>query len=251
MKDPERPKRPAGPYLRFVAEYRSKQSGMPGKEVLSKAATEWKALSASEKKVYEVPYEAELEVYKAAFEAYESSGKKDAWDRDPEKPKLPQTGWMRFLAEFRTRRSDLKMTEQSQEAGKEWKAMTPEQQRPYSEKYAEEKRSYDTAMAEYKVSGKAEAWEERVGFGAAKRKEAEKNQAAKDKLAKEKEKEKAAAARRAAKEKEKKKAAAAKEKQKEKAAKAKEKEKAAKAAAKEKEKAAKAKAKAKAEKVKK
>jgi len=195
-KDPERPKKPQGPYIRFIADYRAKHSAMPAKDILKAGGPAWKALPATERRAFEAPYEAELKQYQTAQDAYVSSGKKDAWERDPEKPKAPLSGYLRFAAEVRSRRPELKIAEQAKAAGKEWKELAEETKRLYTEKAAEEKKVYEPALTAYKASGKAAAWEERVGIADIKRKEADKKQAQVDekKAAKDKEKDKEKAA---------------------------------------------------------
>lgn len=125
---------------------------------------EWKALA--DKGQYIQPYEAEMKEYKPKLEEYASSGKKDAWKRDPAKPKAPMTTFLRYAADFRSKHPDMKTTEASKAAGAAWKTATAMERASYGQIYASEKKGYDEALKAYKASGKEEAWKERVGIKA-------------------------------------------------------------------------------------
>lgn len=167
--DPEKPKRPHSAYLRYMVDFRAKNPGLKVTETAKQAGQEWKQLGALQRAPYEEAYAKESKVYKDKLQEYITSGKQAAWKRDPEKPKKPLTGFMRFAQEFRVKRPDLGMVQQTQEAAIEWKALPQEQRKPHEDKYLQEKQVYDQAMKEYKASGKEQAWEERVGI--AKKKE--------------------------------------------------------------------------------
>jgi len=229
-RDPERPKKPVTPWLKFMADFRAKNAltaaPIKGTEVMKAAAVEWK--SASDKSQWEQGYEATKKAYETEMEAYKQSGKLEAWKRDPEKPKRPLSGYMRYASEVRPKFSGVgKITEQMKEIAKAWKAQSAEEKLPYEEAYKADKATFDKVMAEYKESGKERAWEEKVGIAAVKDKEAAKKQAIKEKKQATKEKDQA----KKQAEKEKKQKQAEKEKNKE----AKEKEDAKKRASKEKE----------------
>mmetsp|Transcript_70069 Transcript_70069/g.121289 ORF Transcript_70069/g.121289 Transcript_70069/m.121289 type:complete len:418 (-) Transcript_70069:371-1624(-) len=216
-RDPERPKRPISAWIRYLAYFRQSESaGKGNKEVMTAASAKWKALPASERRRWEEPYEVEKKEYEKQMKVYIDSGKRDAWKRDPEKPKVPMTGFLRFAGEYRMKHKDLKITEATKTASAVWKAMSSTQKAPYEKQYVEAKAKYATALKDYKDSGKEAAWEKKVGITAAK----EKLEAAKNKVkeAAAKKKEAAAAKKKAAAEKKKavaakKKAAAAKKKE--------------------------------------
>jgi len=159
------------------------------------AAGKWKVLPAEQRKPYEMPYEAEKKVYDKAFAEYVASGKRDAWIRDPEKPKKPMTAFLRFAGEYRVKSPALKITEATKKAGALWKSMTTGPKAPYEQKYASEKAEYDKLIKEYKDSGKEAAYKAKTGPTAAEKKKA-KELAKKEKDAASKLKLKAAAAKR-------------------------------------------------------
>jgi NADH dehydrogenase/NADH:ubiquinone oxidoreductase subunit G len=156
---------------------------MKATEVAKKAAQDWKQLTLSQRAPYEEPYAQDMKVYSEKFKDYVESGKQDAWKRDPEKPKRPLPGFLRFAQEFRQKRPDLKITSQVKEAAAEWKAMPEEMRKPYEVKYSEEKQIWDRSMQEYKASGKEQAWKERVGLAGVEAKSAAKKEAAAEKKA--------------------------------------------------------------------
>jgi len=165
-RDPERPKRPASPWLRFLAEFRQERKDLAHKEVMKVAADEWKTFSDSKKSQWVEPYKIEKEKYDKDFKQYTDSGKLDAWKRDPEKPKRPITGFLEFAGEFRQKNPAMKMTEATKQASISWKALTPAQKAPYEKRYEEETKKYKAAMEEYKSSGKEAAWKEKKGLDA-------------------------------------------------------------------------------------
>jgi len=224
-RDPARPKRPISAWLRYLADFRKQNVALKGPEVMKDASAKWKALTTEQRKPYEIPYQAEKKVYDKAFAEYVSSGKRDAWVRDPEKPKRPKTGFIRFATEYRTKNPALKMTEASKKAGEVWKTMSAESKAPYEKLYTTEKAQYDKLMQAYKDSGKEEAWKANKPPTPAEKKKAKQEEAkAKEaaKKAKAKEKEAAKKAKEAAKKaKDKEKEAAKKLKAKEAADKAK------------------------------
>jgi hypothetical protein len=152
-------------------------------EVAKKAGQDWKQLTVSQRAPYEEAYAQGMKVYSEKLNDYVGSGKQDAWKRDPEKPKKPLTGFLRFAQEFRQKRPDLKITSQVKEAAAEWKAMPEEMRKPYEVKYSEEKQIWDRSMQEYKASGKEQAWKERVGLAGVEAKSAAKKEAAAEKKA--------------------------------------------------------------------
>jgi len=181
LRDPERPKRPASPWLRFLAEFRQQRKEVKHKEVMQVAAKEWQAMPDMKKTPWTQPYEAEKVKYDKAFKEYSDSGKLDAWKRDPERPKRPLTAFLEFTGEFRQKNPSVKITEATRQASTAWKALSVEQKAPYERRYEEASRKYKVAMEEYKSSGKEAAWKEKKGLTPKelqKQKEAEKNKKA-------------------------------------------------------------------------
>ncbi|CAK0829252.1 unnamed protein product [Prorocentrum cordatum] len=163
--DPDRPKRPTSAYLRFLSEFRSqKPADLSGKDLMKAAGAEWKALPAERKKPYEAAYEKEAVVYRSAYDQYVSSGKKDAFKRDPDKPKRPLTGFLRFVAEKREQNKDAKPTVLTKEASDSWKGMSEAQRKPYNEAYELDKARYAEKMKAYVATGKEEEWKAKVGI---------------------------------------------------------------------------------------
>eukprot|EP00928_Gymnodinium_smaydae_P046675 TRINITY_DN31100_c0_g1_i1.p1 TRINITY_DN31100_c0_g1~~TRINITY_DN31100_c0_g1_i1.p1 ORF type:complete len:410 (-),score=138.85 TRINITY_DN31100_c0_g1_i1:357-1586(-) len=174
-RDPERPKRPPSPWIEFLQEYRAaNKSQGTSVEVMKSAASQWKGMSPAERRRWEEPYEAKKRAYDAEFKAYVESGKKDAWKRDPEKPKRPLTAFLRFGGEVRPQYQHLKVTEQSKEIASAWKNLPAEKKAVYEKAYAAEKAEFDKLYAAYKESGKEAAWKNKVGIKDPKEKAAEK-----------------------------------------------------------------------------
>lgn len=152
--------------------FRKQNATLKGPEVMRVAASKWKALNVEQRKPYQAPYEVEKKVYGKAFAEYVASGKRDAWKRDPAKPKRPMTGFLRFAGEYRKKHTSLKMTEATKKAGAIWKSMTAGAKAPYEKQYATEKMQYDKLMEVYKVSGKEAAWKAKKGLTAAEKRKA-------------------------------------------------------------------------------
>eukprot|EP00933_Yihiella_yeosuensis_P041347 TRINITY_DN3573_c0_g1_i2.p1 TRINITY_DN3573_c0_g1~~TRINITY_DN3573_c0_g1_i2.p1 ORF type:complete len:206 (+),score=81.78 TRINITY_DN3573_c0_g1_i2:299-916(+) len=205
---------------------------------MSQASAKWKALPESEKQSYVTPYEQAKATYQQQMKAYEESGKKAAWERDPARPKKPTTPFLKFASEYRAKATNLKITEAMKLAGEAWKDLTPSEKSKYDEAYNADKAKYEREYEAYKASGKEEEWKRKVGILAQEEKanaaaEKKKAKALAEKAKEQAKKEKAKLAEQAAKEKEKAKAKKLKEKEKAAAEKAK-------AAAKKKTKASKA-----------
>lgn len=246
IRDPERPKRPLSAYLRFAASLREK--GIKNMKDIGEA---WNKLTPAEKKPFEEVASSENAVYQKKFDEYKSSGKLDAFKRDPAKPKRPLSAFFSWAQQERKSPdvAGLPVSEAGKLLGARWKALPSERKAPLQEKCRAETETYNEKMKAYKESGAETAWLERTGRleivrKAEAKKQAEKKQAAdaKKKTKAKEDAEKAKVRAKAAKEKEKAKLRKAKMQ----AVKAKEKEKAAKEKAKEKAKLATEKKKAKA-----
>jgi len=93
-KDPNAPKKPAGGgYGVYLAQHREEiKKVMPADHKITDlakvAAARWKALSESDKKVYEDQYKVKQEEYKKAFEEYKAAGgsNEDEADKSVESP---------------------------------------------------------------------------------------------------------------------------------------------------------------------
>jgi hypothetical protein len=161
--DPSRPKRPASAWIHFLSDFRKKHKELPGKEVMTSASKTWKVMTVLQKKPFQDIYDANKKVYDVDKEEYVKSGQKEAWARDPDRPKRPLSAFFRFLDGYRTKHASLKATEAAKLGAAVWKDMKGEQKQPYEKQYKEEKNKYDEAMKLYKASGKEVAWKERTG----------------------------------------------------------------------------------------
>lgn len=191
-RDPDRPKRPTSGWMYFLQQYRGERKNagetLKATEVMKAASTAWKEMPAPQRRPFEELAEADKRVYTKAMAEYVESGKKEAWKRDPDKPKRPMTSYMQFLKEFRASHAELKLTETSKLGGKAWKELTPQQREPYERQYEVRKQAYDEEMKKYTASGKEQVWKEKVGIAAQEKKLAEKAEKEKEKKQKEKEK---------------------------------------------------------------
>uniref|UniRef100_A0A7S2PP01 HMG box domain-containing protein n=1 Tax=Zooxanthella nutricula TaxID=1333877 RepID=A0A7S2PP01_9DINO len=78
--------------------------------------------------------------------------------RDPERPKLPATSWIRYLQHCRKEKADLKHSEVMKIAASTWKSMGESDRAPFVRPYEAEKAIYEKAFQKYKESGKLAAW---------------------------------------------------------------------------------------------
>lgn len=168
--DPDRPKRPTSAWILFLSHFRKKESEKAesirrkGVDVMRGAAAEWSVMTPEMKRPFEEPAQKAKQAYDVQYKEYVDSGKKDAWKRDPERPKKPLTGYMRFLQTFRTNNPTLKLTEAAKAGANAWKALSDPQKAPYMKAYTTDKAEFDKLMAAYKASGKEEAWKKKVGL---------------------------------------------------------------------------------------
>jgi len=183
-RDPEKPKKPLSAFFLFLSGYRTKNASLKPTEASKLAAAIWKGMSSQQKQPYEKQYTEEKSKYDEAMKIYKASGKegawrertgkttarmkaktgkKEAWTRDPEKPKKPLSAFFLFLSGYRTKNTSLKITEAAKLAAATWKDMSKEQKQPYEKQYTEEKHEYDEAMKLYKASGKEDAWKKKTG----------------------------------------------------------------------------------------
>lgn len=172
-RDPEKPKRPISAYFRFLADFRAKNTttNLKGSEIVKQAAVEWKSLTSLQKTPFLMSYEKEKKEFDKVNSEYVTSGKKDAWRRDPEKPKKPMTGFLRFIQDYKkTCAKGLKVTQITKSAGEAWKILPAEQKKLYEDAYAKDKAKYETDMQAYEASGKAAVWKQRVGYDEAAKK---------------------------------------------------------------------------------
>lgn len=168
--DPERPKRPMTPWLMFLKDFRdqmkAKSVEIKAKQVMIDAAAKWKVIDAESKQKYDEPYKKEKALYEEHFKEYVDSGKKGAWESDPEKPKRPLSSFILFAQEYRAQHPDLPMLQQTKEAAADWKKLGEKDRAVYEKKFAAAKKKYEKDLAAYKASGTEEAWKQKVGIKA-------------------------------------------------------------------------------------
>jgi hypothetical protein len=167
FRDPEKPTKPPTPWLMFLKDFRQQQQGLlqgAPKEVMVAASARWKALPETDKRMYEVPYETQKQAYEQQMKVYVDSGKKNAWERDPDRPKAPLTPFIRFSQEFRRSAPDLKMTEASKLAAESWKELDVGKKSSYEKAYAADKEKHATELKAYQESGKEQVWKLKVGI---------------------------------------------------------------------------------------
>merc|ERR1712070_436563 len=105
---------------------------------------------------------------------YVSSGKKDAWRRDPEKPKRPMSAYFLYASQFREQNPGVKkVTEVIKQATAQWKTLSDTQKAPFVKQAESAKAKYVKDMEQYKASGKELAWQTKVGITDAVRKKSE------------------------------------------------------------------------------
>jgi len=166
MADPEKPKQPMTPWIGFLNDYRSQNKSENRKptETMKLASAKWKVMSSAEREPWDKPYEAAKAKYQVEVKEYVDSGKRDAWKRDPEKPKRPMSGYLRYAQTLRAQNSHLSICEQSKAAGAKWKSLSEAERQEHNMVYKKEKEVFDVEMKKYKESGKEDKWKEKVGL---------------------------------------------------------------------------------------
>lgn len=184
-RDPNAPKRPLSAYFAWLGKNRTQVKAdnpdMPHKEVTSKLGEMWNALDEEIKKSYKDTAQAEMNVWKSAFEEYKKTdnyknwqaqkaienankktkGKKKKPPKDADAPKRPSTGFFLFVQEKRAEvKASLpegdrnKVTIVTKRCGELWKASSPEQQAKYKEQSKKLKEIYNEKLAAYKLTQK-------------------------------------------------------------------------------------------------
>jgi len=151
IKDPNKPKRATTAYFYYLQAERErcKREGKETNriaEFTKEVSGRWKALTDTEKKIYEdkaakdrARYEQEMAQYKG---------------KDPNKPKRPQSAYFHFLAEFRTKnKGKFEHKEILRKAGEEWNKLTPEEKKPYEAGAEKDKARYEEDLKNYKQGG--------------------------------------------------------------------------------------------------
>jgi hypothetical protein len=112
-RDPAKPKRPLSGWLRYLEDFRKgpEAQDASAKEVLRRAATNWKGLPAAEKAPYEAAYTSEVPTYKRALETYKASGKDAEWKAKVGLTKPEAARAKAAAAKERAKAKELKMKE--------------------------------------------------------------------------------------------------------------------------------------------
>ena len=161
-KDPNRPKGASGPYIFFstqeVSRLKSEDDSLSHKDATRLAGSRWKALTEEEKE----PFRQKAAEDKARFEremANYTPSEEYVDDRKTKKRRKPEgapkgacNAYIFFSVDKRKELVAGGMTEKQaiSEAGKQWKAMTAEQRRPFNEKAAADKARYERENAAFK-----------------------------------------------------------------------------------------------------
>ena len=154
----DEPKKPAiamNRYRNFIKE--------SGKVLKGKEFNEmWADLSEEDRKPYQDEYEAENEVYKTVHAEWkEKHGPKDeskpeSKEKDPNMPKKPLSGYMRFGAK---QRSETEATITFKDIATKWEKLPEEEKEIFNKQYHDELEGYKIALNEY-YEKKAEEEEE-------------------------------------------------------------------------------------------
>lgn len=178
--DPNAPKKPKTAYFDWLYnsgvrdEILNAHPDWTHKEKMSKvgkiSGQKWGAMTDAEKQPWKDKSEAAKSKYKAEFEVYKktdnyktfteelqkkkimkNSGKKL---KDPNKPKLPQSGYFRYLSDYRKQHPEMKskVSESAKAAGVLWKAMSETEKKPYMDAAAKAKEEYKVTLEAYKKS---------------------------------------------------------------------------------------------------
>lgn len=78
--------------------------------------------------------------------------------RDPDRPKLPLSAYLRFAAVFREKSQLKGGVETMRKTGEAWKNASEAEKKPFLDIAANEKKVYQAKFEEYKASGKLDAW---------------------------------------------------------------------------------------------
>jgi len=164
IRDPERPKRPTTAWLRFLEDFRLKNSSMKGQLTMSTASGRWKEMKLEEKRPWEDAYQKGKAQYEKQYKEYVDSGKKAAWERPPNKPKKPAPAYFTYAGQYRAEHPHLKMVEATKIAAALWKDLTHEKRLPYELQYEKDKEKYNKDLKAYEATGQEAVWKAKVGI---------------------------------------------------------------------------------------
>ncbi|KAI8607227.1 hypothetical protein BC830DRAFT_1159288 [Chytriomyces sp. MP71] len=184
------PKRPLSAFLLFASDKRgplaaSAPAALPARDrpsfVFKELGAAWKTASVADKKKYEVLADEAKKAYGKALKQYEAkltpedrivlekrrslqkslnpSKRPARVSKDPDEPTRSPSGYLLFLKEkgFLSAKRVPGALNPAAVAGKEWKALTETQKKPYNDKALELKKVYEAAKAQYeKKTGKSE-----------------------------------------------------------------------------------------------
>ncbi|CAG8471318.1 8689_t:CDS:2 [Acaulospora morrowiae] len=173
----EFPKKPAGPYTLFFSEYVKKTKAdspdLKLKDIAILGGSNWKNMSDDQKNVYFERYKKAKSQYDVEYqkwmtslspEVYALENKRRRMEkaagrsnqrplRDPKAPKKPRTPYLQFAMDNMEEYKELKITERSKEIAKKWKTLSPDEKKPFEERYAKEKERYKQELEDYKKIG--------------------------------------------------------------------------------------------------
>jgi len=148
-------------YLRFAADLRQKQ----GLKDMKSIGEVWRKASPAEKQAFDEVAHAEQAAYKVKFEEYKSSGKMQAFDRDPAKPRRPTTGYFLWAQEQRAipEIANMPVAESAKLLGSKWATLPDGIKAPLFAKGKADMAQFTAALKAYKESGAERAWLEKTG----------------------------------------------------------------------------------------
>lgn len=150
------PKAALSAYIMFGNDQRAKilkeNPSLKITEVSKKIGDLWKNASQTTKEQYSKRAESEKKRFEKEMTAYTAKGgeiykrrsKKEKRSRkDPNAPKRALSGYIFFAQDFRSKHSNMNITEQMSKAGEAWRAMNDSEKAPYEQKAAKDKQRYE------------------------------------------------------------------------------------------------------------
>ncbi|CAG8493899.1 7696_t:CDS:2 [Acaulospora colombiana] len=170
----EFPKRPASPYNLFFTEYyKKKKDDSPNlklTEIAKLGGDNWRNMPDDQKNVYNERYKKAKSQYDEEYQKWRESlspkvialenkrrriekaaGRSNQRPlKDPKAPKRPRSSYLQFAMENMAEYKDLKVTERSKAIAQKWKALSPDERKPFEELYVKEKERYNQELENYK-----------------------------------------------------------------------------------------------------
>ena len=175
-KDPDRPKRPVSCYLRFARDVRNRNEveKIQVCKNSSLVARMWRELPLDDKQKYKDAFLVEKQRFDEEWKEYVASGRAAEWQRPPEMPRVPRSGFIRFFTEYRKQNpeaaSKMHVIDFGEAAGAAWRGLKPEQRKVFNNMYDRDKKKFIADMWSYKETGALDEWKDKVGWTRAQQK---------------------------------------------------------------------------------